>query len=177
MSEIDDIFASKGKPFSLNPQPSTSTSQTSKKKNKNKNIINTTALDQTNSSKSTSTGKKRPPPETIVDSSSKITSKRFKLDKPAKPNPKMKASRTHKEAEDEATFKDSRGTLPRRTTEEGWLIYKEDELGIGEDGGDTPLCPFDCDCCFRHLYIIFIFQTCCLYHNRTVQGLASSITK
>jgi hypothetical protein len=25
-------------------------------------------------------------------------------------------------------------------------MYKEDELNIGQ-GGDTGLCPFDCDCC------------------------------
>ena len=25
-------------------------------------------------------------------------------------------------------------------------MYKEDELKMGQ-GGDTPLCPFDCDCC------------------------------
>ena len=32
-------------------------------------------------------------------------------------------------------------------TEEGWRIYTPDELNIGK-GGDTELCPFDCDCCF-----------------------------
>ncbi|CEM07797.1 unnamed protein product [Vitrella brassicaformis CCMP3155] len=36
---------------------------------------------------------------------------------------------------------------PRRYTEEGWPIYTEEELRIGQGGG-TPLCPFDCDCCF-----------------------------
>lgn len=35
----------------------------------------------------------------------------------------------------------------RKRTEEGYLIYKEDELKIGQ-GGDTELCPFDCRCCF-----------------------------
>ncbi|KAH8108284.1 DUF1764-domain-containing protein [Phellopilus nigrolimitatus] len=45
-------------------------------------------------------------------------------------------------------FTDSRGTGPRRKTEEGFSVFKEDELGIGDEGGDTPLCPFDCDCCF-----------------------------
>jgi len=51
-----------------------------------------------------------------------------------------------------------------RKTEEGWNVYKEDELGITAHGGgklnllllfslfyplgpDTPLCPFDCQCC------------------------------
>ena len=35
----------------------------------------------------------------------------------------------------------------RKFTEEGWPIYTEEELKIGK-GGDTALCPFDCECCF-----------------------------
>lgn len=35
----------------------------------------------------------------------------------------------------------------RARTEEGFLIYTYDELKF-EEGGDTELCPFDCDCCF-----------------------------
>jgi len=50
--------------------------------------------------------------------------------------------------EQERAFRDSRGKEPRKKTEEGWNIYKEDELGIAGAGGNTPLCPFDCDCCF-----------------------------
>lgn len=34
-----------------------------------------------------------------------------------------------------------------RKTEEGFLIFKEAELGINPEAGGTPLCPFDCDCC------------------------------
>ncbi len=36
----------------------------------------------------------------------------------------------------------------RKKTEEGYAIYTEAELGFGRKGGDTDLCPFDCDCCF-----------------------------
>ncbi len=37
----------------------------------------------------------------------------------------------------------------RKRTEEGFAIYTEDELGLGrKGGGDTDLCPFDCECCF-----------------------------
>ena len=32
-------------------------------------------------------------------------------------------------------------------TEEGWTIYTPEELQIGK-GGDTDMCPFDCDCCY-----------------------------
>lgn len=35
-----------------------------------------------------------------------------------------------------------------RRTEEGYAIYNEEELGFNKKGGDTDLCPFDCDCCF-----------------------------
>lgn len=36
----------------------------------------------------------------------------------------------------------------RKRTEEGFAIYSEAELGLSKHGGDTPDCPFDCDCCF-----------------------------
>ena len=37
----------------------------------------------------------------------------------------------------------------RRVTEDGFKIYTEEELGLNmTGGGDTELCPFDCDCCF-----------------------------
>lgn len=40
-------------------------------------------------------------------------------------------------------------TTGRKRTEEGYAIYKEDELGLTKKGGgDTADCPFDCDCCF-----------------------------
>lgn len=42
----------------------------------------------------------------------------------------------------------SRTGKSRKRTEEGYAVYTEDELGLGSKGGDTSLCPFDCDCCF-----------------------------
>ncbi|KAG7037726.1 SPAC6G9.01c, partial [Cucurbita argyrosperma subsp. argyrosperma] len=37
----------------------------------------------------------------------------------------------------------------RKKTGDGLKIYTEEELGIGSaDAGGTPLCPFDCSCCF-----------------------------
>ncbi|KAL0917457.1 hypothetical protein M5K25_012519 [Dendrobium thyrsiflorum] len=37
----------------------------------------------------------------------------------------------------------------RRRTADGFAIYSAEELGIGNtDAGNTPLCPFDCSCCF-----------------------------
>ena len=38
---------------------------------------------------------------------------------------------------------------PRKKTEDGLTVYTEEELGISNaDAGNTPLCPFDCSCCF-----------------------------
>ncbi|KAJ3261715.1 hypothetical protein HK103_004666 [Boothiomyces macroporosus] len=44
---------------------------------------------------------------------------------------------------DDGTFADS-----REQTEDGLPIYLDTELNVGLDGGDTPQCPFDCQCCF-----------------------------
>ncbi|KAJ7139927.1 hypothetical protein C8R44DRAFT_765810 [Mycena epipterygia] len=128
MSEIDDIFAKR-------PVASTSAIVPPKKKQKTKEKPSPEKTATTGSSK------KRPAPETIIDPSARAPPlKRTKLDKPA--------TVAGLEKDDTERFKDSRGSGPRRKTEEGWSIYKEDELGIGDEGGDTPLCPFDCDCCF-----------------------------
>ncbi|KAF8406920.1 hypothetical protein HHK36_006041 [Tetracentron sinense] len=38
---------------------------------------------------------------------------------------------------------------PRKKMVDGLTIYSEEDLGIGKlDAGGTPLCPFDCSCCF-----------------------------
>lgn len=34
----------------------------------------------------------------------------------------------------------------RRKTDDGFNLYTEEELGLGEPG-TTPDCPFDCQCC------------------------------
>jgi len=44
---------------------------------------------------------------------------------------------------------DSQKKEGRKYTEEGYPIFTEEELKINLPGsGNTPLCPFDCDCCF-----------------------------
>nr|GLL16415.1 uncharacterized protein C6G9.01c-like [Ipomoea trifida] len=41
------------------------------------------------------------------------------------------------------------GLRSRKRTGDWLAIYTEKELGIDKaDAGGTPLCPFDCDCCF-----------------------------
>ncbi|XP_061371454.1 uncharacterized protein C6G9.01c [Gastrolobium bilobum] len=49
---------------------------------------------------------------------------------------------------DDGEFVD-RPSRSKKKTEDGLSIYTEEELGIGKtDAGGTPLCPFDCSCCF-----------------------------
>ncbi|WWC71670.1 uncharacterized protein I206_105628 [Kwoniella pini CBS 10737] len=61
---------------------------------------------------------------------------------------KFKLKQKSKDKQDDALFADSRGLGTGRKTEEGFTIYKEVDLQIDPTAGGTPLCPFDCDCCF-----------------------------
>jgi len=122
MSEIDDIFAKR--PASTSVVPPKEEQKKRRTKQKQAPEMKTSEL----------SSNKRPAPETVVDPSSHTA--------PLQKKSKVRADK------DIDKFKDSRGNGPRRKTEEGWLIYKEDELGINDVGGDTPLCPFDCECCF-----------------------------
>ncbi|KAK2461805.1 hypothetical protein APHAL10511_006268 [Amanita phalloides] len=112
MSEIDQIFATKGK--ALDPPPSN-------KKEKKR------ALDVSGHGHS-SEHKKRPLPETVIDI---VQPKRPKIARATK----SRSNRSDYQDDDQTKFKDSRGLTTRRTTEEGWPIYKEDELGISDGGG------------------------------------------
>ncbi|CAL5220355.1 g2354 [Coccomyxa viridis] len=38
-------------------------------------------------------------------------------------------------------------TKARRRDADGFAIYSEEELGLSK-GGNTPQCPFDCECCY-----------------------------
>lgn len=49
---------------------------------------------------------------------------------------------------DDDQFADSRGEKRKRKTVDGLKVYTEEELGLNNGGGDTELCPFDCNCCF-----------------------------
>ncbi|KAF9068080.1 hypothetical protein BDP27DRAFT_849017 [Rhodocollybia butyracea] len=141
-SEIDDIFASKGKALPI--ASSSTVSKPTKKDKKRKRKAETAAVENPSSSS-------KKVPETIIDPSASIPSaKRQKVAKSSEKATKGIAETKKSAKEDEYKFTDSRGSGPRRKTEEGWSIYKADELGLKDDdeGGDTSLCPFDCDCCF-----------------------------
>ncbi|QRV72447.1 hypothetical protein RhiJN_00461 [Ceratobasidium sp. AG-Ba] len=148
MSEIDDIFAgkakSKGKAKELDISFSKSAESSKKEKKRGKKSSDTTGPALSTAEPTSAIGTKRKLPETVIDTSVLSESKQKK----SKGDKRFKTALTRTENSDDEKFKDSRGTGPRKRTEEGYAIYKEDELNIGLDGGDTPLCPFDCDCCF-----------------------------
>ncbi|KAG6901911.1 hypothetical protein C0995_006749 [Termitomyces sp. Mi166 len=129
MSEIDDIFASKGKDSIAQPVPSTSS--TSNQKGNQKSTKR--KRDEPTTDHST---RRKPTPETVIDTSNSVAkNKRPKIEsktRSQKPSAKVTIA-------DDVKFSDSRGSRPRKTTEEGWLIYKEEELGIRDEGGAAPL--------------------------------------
>ncbi|KAJ1645401.1 hypothetical protein IWQ61_010319, partial [Dispira simplex] len=68
--------------------------------------------------------------------------------KHGEPNKKRKVKGQNKDDHpDDDGFFDSRGTKSKRLTEDGLPLFTVQDLRIGE-GGDTPDCPFDCQCCF-----------------------------
>ncbi|WVZ26137.1 hypothetical protein V8G54_004681 [Vigna mungo] len=69
-------------------------------------------------------------------------------DKTKEKKKKKKNVKRKTDGSDHGEFAD-RPSAPKRKTEDGFTIYTEDELGINKaDAGNTPLCPFDCSCCF-----------------------------
>lgn len=61
---------------------------------------------------------------------------------------KSKKEKKKRKIDKEDVFSES-SHQPRKKTADGFTIYTEDELGINKsDAGNTPLCPFDCSCCF-----------------------------
>ncbi|GAA5873958.1 hypothetical protein JCM16303_002642 [Sporobolomyces ruberrimus] len=144
-SEIDDIFAKKSKPA---PTASSTASgeaevlSTAAKKKKGKKAKEEPTADVVKEEETIAQPKKAP--ETVVDTSSVIEAYKPAV---AQANKKAKdmTEEEKKIAEEEQRFRDSRGT--RKKTEDGLPIYDTSELKIGL-GGDTELCPFDCECCF-----------------------------
>ncbi|GAA5857895.1 hypothetical protein JCM9279_001810 [Rhodotorula babjevae] len=159
-SEIDDIFSAKpskaaaasttaAKPAlasSSAPTGTPSAGGAAAGKKKGKKAATASAATQ-GTAEATTAAAAAPPkrvPETIVDTSKAIE---YYKPEPLVPKP-LRDDATEAErkaAEEDERFMDSRGT--RKKTEDGLPIYSLDELNIGH-GGDTPECPFDCQCCF-----------------------------
>src|SRR6266511_2663661 len=155
MSEIEDIFASKGKAEALPTQnyhasASKVTSKAEKKKKKRqKSAVPSSDSSKTQHTESVVLLKKRQLPETVVDTSHA---------------PHKRQKQKHTEVAENSAFQDSRGTsggskllrlslfryihrlklTTEKRTEEGWLVYKEDELGINDTGGGKLPNMFNC---------------------------------
>jgi hypothetical protein len=148
-SAIDDIFASKGKrkgsapPVASSSTPAASASTpvvtTSEKKKKSKKRKREDAAAEAIEVAEPSPLKKRVP-ETVLDpsvastASGSLSSAKVK-DTRATSKARPKSSKPSKKDND--GFADSRGTGPRKHTEEGWSVFKEDELGISAESGGT----------------------------------------
>ncbi|KAK9946304.1 hypothetical protein M0R45_011773 [Rubus argutus] len=77
--------------------------------------------------------------------------KKAEADKVKKPNEEPNKPKRKKKKDlgfEDGAFVDQTSRSKKRTND-GLAIYTEEELGINKaDAGSTPLCPFDCSCCF-----------------------------
>ena len=118
-SEIDDIFASKGKGKSLAAASSSSSALLLEKKKKKKKEGKEKSAKRKREDNAGEDAAPKPPkrqvPETVFDPSSSLSSSKKsqagKADKPA--TNAAKPMRPKMDREEEARFKDSRGTGPR----------------------------------------------------------------
>lgn len=90
---------------------------------------------------------------------SRKAKKEYKPKKKEEKTVKPSARRQEDAAEDESWRARDRPPTPpgkqsdadlrvHRFTAEGLPVYKYFHLGMEQNDGGTPLCPFDCDCCF-----------------------------
>ncbi|KAA8525178.1 hypothetical protein F0562_006958 [Nyssa sinensis] len=130
------------KRFQVHTMPKKSLSKTPKAK------LEDTVAEQ---EKPSSTTKK--PSHEIDEIFSGKKRKKPELEKTEKPKEDVavKLSKTKKrksKGSKESGFVDP-PSRPKKRTGDGLAIYTEEELGINKaDAGGTPLCPFDCSCCF-----------------------------
>jgi len=131
-SEIDDIFASKGKSKAIQQPISSSSALPGKKKQDKKrkrdsaqdtgSPLPTSDLGEEKEAKSPP--KKRPAPETVIDPSTRILSAKLaKSDKSAGGRDAIKGRKTdgNSDKDNEERFKDSRGSGPRKLFNKSFL--------------------------------------------------------
>ncbi|EJD52886.1 hypothetical protein AURDEDRAFT_119721 [Auricularia subglabra TFB-10046 SS5] len=151
-NEIDDIFSSNGKGKAKVGTEKVGVAESKPKKDKKKKKRKADALDDSAPAVASSSKEAVKPAKavavTVFKESSGADSERAtkrqktssKSTEPVSSVKKAKSKPSVKEEDDR--FRDSRGTGPRKKTEEGWSVYKEDELGINDAGGAlrTPSC-------------------------------------
>ncbi|KAJ2765966.1 hypothetical protein IWQ57_004566 [Coemansia nantahalensis] len=69
------------------------------------------------------------------------------VDASAAGKPKDQPKQKQNPPADNDGFADSRGKQSKYT-DDGMRVFYMEDLRIGEGNGDTPDCPFDCQCCF-----------------------------
>ncbi|KAI9318580.1 hypothetical protein BX666DRAFT_1876775 [Dichotomocladium elegans] len=136
-SEIDDIFATKKLPPKKDVDNKEDASKKKEKKKKKKVTFDKEAKVKDGSSKDKTEDKEDQGSNVEEIVFADIMAAKSGMKRPQPPPPTA----------DDDGFGDSRGKRAKRTTEEGYPLYDIKDLRIGE-GKDTPLCPFDCDCCF-----------------------------
>ncbi|PON76680.1 hypothetical protein PanWU01x14_033660 [Parasponia andersonii] len=127
---------------------------------KKKNNLETSADEAPIKAENPSSKKPRSEIDEIFDGKKRKKSEQEKTQKPIKGDAAVKPKGMKKTKEKKKKKKTEKGNLgndesfgvsdsrPRKKTE-GFSIYTEEELGLNNpDAGGTPLCPFDCSCCF-----------------------------
>lgn len=93
--------------------------------------------------------KKESDPELNNPSVEGTNEEQKKVKKKKKTTTKMKEKSKSKTNSFKADGFSDPPSRPRRRTQDGLAVYSAEELGLGKaDAGGTPLCPFDCSCCF-----------------------------
>ncbi|KAM2020868.1 hypothetical protein ACFX16_042957 [Malus domestica] len=139
----DDTVVEEEKPPSSVKKPTSEVDETSAKKRKKP--------ETEKGEKSPSSAKK---PASEIDDIFAAKKKKIGTGKATKPkeNATEKPHKLKTKKKDKGIRDGGFGDLSSQTkkrTQDGLAVYTEDELGINNaDAGNTPLCPFDCSCCF-----------------------------
>jgi len=139
--DIEDIF-SEAKKASASAQPAAEQSQQKHTKKRAKNDIDdifSSAKKAAADPEADGEGQEEATNPELESLAKQVKEGREKLQASTK-RPKVEGSK-------DDIFGETAGKA-RKRTEEGFTIYSEEELGLGKKGGNTDLCPFDCDCCF-----------------------------
>ncbi|KAJ1509469.1 hypothetical protein HMI54_002375 [Coelomomyces lativittatus] len=132
-NEINDIF---NKKTTLKP-PTSSLKKEVKKLHQNKNAPKET----TTTGPPLITKENKDSPSVLVTDLTEITKRvETKLKRPFPSSEKF----SKLESKDEFLGKN---TTKKRLTEEGYRVYCLEDL-VSQTGGNTPSCPFDCECCY-----------------------------
>ena len=91
-------------------------------------------------------------------------------------NPKKTKKKKKDKGSNDSKFAEP-PSWPRKRTNDGFTVYTEEELGIDKsDAGCTPLCPFDCSCCFWGYMQKSVGCSCFLWSSESLRFSCSLVT-